>query len=528
MFDETAGIAANRELPNDATGIWRTKGGVVRSLEGNWKVGQAHVNSIDSRSPPYNPTIYRAQRLLVSDLLVITFSIALSFVAADTIRVMLGLEYSPNSVNASLAIFGISFLVVLISGFRNNHYTIFKPFWMEAKDILYTVLIIILVQSAFMYLVRDHHSRLWLALHWGLLLLVLPVTRLFVHRLYADRSEWHLPTILIGSSIEQKDVVSRYLDDEYLAYNVREYLHTDLNTSSSKLGDLFDYLDYCDKTSSTLTPYQKVAPHIVITTDSISDLRETKYHVDKISSLAGHVTVVPPECGMPLHYAEVLSFHDNDAILLRFSNKLNFIFPRLLKRSFDLIIGLAVTLTLSPILLVIYILLYAERRENPIFKHKRLGYNGKTFSCLKFKTMASDSEKLLQRYLAKNAVARKEWEKYRKLKNDPRVSKIGAFLRRTSLDELPQLINVIRGEMSLVGPRPIVAEEVKEYGEHFYFYCSLKPGITGLWQISGRSDLSFTERKHLDTWYIKSWSLWNDFIILLKTARILFHGHGAY
>ena len=143
--------------------------------------------------------------------------------------------------------------------------------------------------------------------------------------------------------------------------------------------------------------------------------------------------------------------------------------------------------------------------------------------------MVVNSQEMLQKYLAENPAARAEWERDFKLKNDPRVTPIGAFLRRTSLDELPQIFNVLRGEMSLVGPRPVIQEELdKYYGEAAKLYCSIKPGITGLWQVSGRSDLSYAERVALDSTYIKHRSFWGDVVILWKTIGVVFLKKGAY
>ncbi|HDV2047428.1 TPA: sugar transferase, partial [Escherichia coli] len=152
-----------------------------------------------------------------------------------------------------------------------------------------------------------------------------------------------------------------------------------------------------------------------------------------------------------------------------------------------------------------------------IYGHERIGKGGKPFKCLKFRSMVINSKEVLEELLLKDVNARKEWEETFKLKNDPRVTKIGAFLRRTSLDELPQLFNVLKGEMSLVGPRPIITAELERYNEEVDYYLLSKPGMTGLWQVSGRSDVDYETRVYLDAWYVKNWSMWNDIAILFKT-----------
>jgi Undecaprenyl-phosphate galactose phosphotransferase WbaP len=201
---------------------------------------------------------------------------------------------------------------------------------------------------------------------------------------------------------------------------------------------------------------------------------------------------------------------------------------RVVKRLLDI----ALVLLASPVLLLITLVIAAAIRigsPGPIFfSHRRIRRPGAFFSMGKFRTMCVNSTEILEAYLAANPEARVEWHKYHKLRHDPRITPIGHFLRRTSLDELPQLWNVFTGSMSLVGPRPIVAAEVEKYGEYFADYCRVKPGITGLWQISGRSGVGYQERVQFDREYVRNWSLTRDMIILVKTLRCVLHQDGAY
>ena len=169
-----------------------------------------------------------------------------------------------------------------------------------------------------------------------------------------------------------------------------------------------------------------------------------------------------------------------------------------------------------------------ENHGHVIFAHKRVGKNGILFPCYKFQSMVPNAQEKLKAYLAQNPSARKEWEETFKLTNDPRITKLGAFLRKTSLDELPQLWNVIKGDMSLVGPRPIVQEEIDKYDKNFREYSMVLPGITGMWQASGRSDTTYEERVAMDTWYVRNWSIWIDIMYLFKTIKAVFVGKGAY
>lgn len=161
------------------------------------------------------------------------------------------------------------------------------------------------------------------------------------------------------------------------------------------------------------------------------------------------------------------------------------------------------------------------------FRHKRIGFAGKDIDVWKFRTMVSDADAVLQDYFARNPELMSEWEANHKLVCDPRITPIGRFLRKASLDELPQLWNVVRGDLSLVGPRPIVWDEVEKYKDGFSLYKKVRPGLTGLWQISGRSDTSYEERIRLDSYYVRNWSVWFDIYILIKTPEEVIRCRGA-
>ncbi|PSC04013.1 sugar transferase [Alsobacter soli] len=187
------------------------------------------------------------------------------------------------------------------------------------------------------------------------------------------------------------------------------------------------------------------------------------------------------------------------------------------KRVLDLAIALLALVLLLPIMLFIMALIRAKMGGPVIYSHTRVGQNGRPFSCLKFRTMVKDSDLALRRHLASDPAAAREWREFRKLHNDPRVTPLGAMLRKSSLDELPQLFNVLRGDMSCVGPRPVPADELERYGAHAADYARARPGLTGLWQTSGRNLRTYEERIALDCEYVQNWSLWSDVVILAKT-----------
>jgi exopolysaccharide production protein ExoY len=197
------------------------------------------------------------------------------------------------------------------------------------------------------------------------------------------------------------------------------------------------------------------------------------------------------------------------------------------KRLMDVIGALVLALAFAP--LIVGILLAMRRSSaSSVFRHKRVGRNGEIFECLKFRTMVPDAEGVLRDMLANDPALREEWARDHKLKDDPRVTRLGKFLRSTSLDELPQIWNVLKGEMSLVGPRPVTREELLRYGRNMVLYMMVKPGITGLWQVSGRSNTDYRRRVAIDVCYVRNQSALLDLWILLKTTRVVIGRHGAY
>jgi len=197
------------------------------------------------------------------------------------------------------------------------------------------------------------------------------------------------------------------------------------------------------------------------------------------------------------------------------------------KRLLDLIGAAALLVLLSPLLVILIALLRLDGGR-AFFVQRRIGRGGAGFSCLKFRTMVPDADAVLGALLERDPEAASEWLDRFKLKDDPRVTALGRFLRATSLDELPQLLNILRGEMSLVGPRPIVEDEIQRYGEEIALYCQVRPGLTGLWQVSGRNDLAYADRVRLDAAYVGGWTLRGDVAILLKTVPVVIRGAGAY
>jgi len=198
------------------------------------------------------------------------------------------------------------------------------------------------------------------------------------------------------------------------------------------------------------------------------------------------------------------------------------------KRLFDIVVAVFLLLLTLPLFIIVVAVLKVTDPGPVIYRHVRIGLRGRRFTCFKFRTMVVDAENELKALFDHNPSARAEWERSQKLINDPRVTRVGRFLRESSLDELPQLINVVRGEMSLVGPRPIVPSEMSRYGDWLGSYVSARPGLTGTWQISGRSDCGYDNRIKLDANYVSDWRFSTDLSILVRTVGVVVERKGSY
>ena len=250
--------------------------------------------------------------------------------------------------------------------------------------------------------------------------------------------------------------------------------------------------------------------------------------VDHIQRNIHKIIILPKISKMPLLNGELINSIHHKGMAFYVRNNLLSPVDKFLKNIFDYLMALSLVLIFSPLLFSLYMIVYIATNGHPLFKHKRIGLDGKEFNVYKFRTMYIDADKRLEELLEEDEDCRREWENDFKLKDDPRITKLGNFLRRTSLDELPQLINVLQGRMSLIGPRPIIDKEIEKYGEYFDYFTAVKPGITGLWQVSGRNDVDYDERVQLDVWYVRNWSMNLDIQILLKTVLVVIGRKGSY
>ncbi len=318
---------------------------------------------------------------------------------------------------------------------------------------------------------------------------------------------WQLNTLVIGSPSGVRELCAFTASEKNLGYKV--CATRTIDTSET---DGFTHLP-------ELLRAQKIS-HALIACDGVSSstLDEIIRTLDYRGVSYG---LVPPLRGMPLLGLEVDEYFGYDFIVLQSHRRhLGQWRCRAEKRCFDVACAAVLLIVMLPILAGISALVKLD--GGPVlYRSPRVGRGGSIFLAYKFRTMVPDADQYLRRLLVEDAGIRSEWQAKYKLNNDPRITWIGKYLRRSSLDELPQLFNVLLGEMSLVGPRPVLVEEVMRYGRWFDLYTKAVPGITGPWQVSGRDDLDYEGRINLNNWYIRNWSVWQDLVILLRTIVVL-------
>lgn len=399
------------------------------------------------------------------------------------------------------------------------------PFWDELRSLLLTLVYLALLNGMVVLIAKWPFSRvLWLS-SWVAGCLLVPVFRGVARSLLRRAGFWTRETIIIGTGETALSAYKAITSEPQLGYDVREFVKI-ANTANGAVlpAQIPVTLLTHDEVLRKLRRLKDV--EIVVALEE-RDLTEAKQLIEEMSLEFDEIHFIPSVHGLPLFGMEANHFFSHEVLMLRSRNNLHFR-PRVwLKRAFDFSAALLITILASPLLLWIALRI---RQSGPrvLFAHVRIGFDGRPFACYKFRSMVPDAPQVLAELLAKDPAAKAEWDANFKLSNDPRITPIGAFLRKTSLDELPQLWNVLRGDMSLVGPRPIVRKEMERYGHRIDFYKSVRPGMTGLWQVSGRSDTDYRTRVHLDTWYVKNWTLWYDIAILFKTVRVVLGRKGAY
>lgn len=458
---------------------------------------------------------------VIFDYLAILLAEKMAFGMHDIYSTLMGTSYHvPNAyLFFWIPLVFIAFLAI------SQTYTKMQPIIAMVQQIFYAVLYALITCILALYFMQASMlaSRLYVVLFGFLTLFNIYVGRYILLKLLKKMNWLTKPVILVGAGKTAELTLSFF--DSDLGYRYRIVGLLDDAPISEELPQKFPMLG---KVSDAERIIRDSGVRTVIITAPGMDSERLERLVAKIQPLVRDILFVPDLMMLPLGHVGVEPFYTEKVFMLSIRNNLARRRNRLAKRIFDLVATVIGGLLILPILLILAVLVGIDNKGHIIFAHRRVGRKGELFPCYKFQSMVPDAQERLEEYLAKNPEARKEWEESFKLTNDPRVTKLGAFLRKTSLDELPQLWNVLMGDMSLVGPRPIVTKEIERYGDYIREYYMVPPGITGMWQVNGRSDTTYEERVAMDTWYVRNWSVWIDLVYLFKTVKTVFTGKGAY
>ncbi|WP_158280147.1 undecaprenyl-phosphate galactose phosphotransferase WbaP [Azospirillum sp. TSH100] len=395
-----------------------------------------------------------------------------------------------------------------------GHYRRRLPAWTGLRDVVVGCMLMLLADGFLMFALKRDFSRLWLVGSWLLIIVLIPLARRVARSLLDSQGLWRLPVIVVGSGDGVQDACEALTSERSLGYAVMEVLP--LEQVETRIASQ-SWSELCEKQGARL---------VVLALSDTDMLGRGALLADLVRERLPFA-VIPPLRGLPILGFDPIYFIGRDVMMLQARNNLGQPLSRTVKLLFDLTVASILGILLLPVFAVFAMAIASD--GGPVFyRHRRIGRNGRPFGCLKFRTMDPKADSMLAAYLAAHPEAAAEWSRRFKLQDDPRVTRIGRFLRATSLDELPQLFNVLRGDMSLVGPRPVTAQELDFYGRDVVFYLETRPGMTGLWQVRGRSNTSYADRVLYDVWYVKNWSLWHDLAILANTVPVVMRRIGAF
>ncbi len=437
-------------------------------------------------------------------------------------------ELPPNMITTIwwLPVIGFCFLAY------EELYTKRLSFWREFEKIISALILSCLMVLALLYLMKIHAevSRTFILLTFVVSLFLLPAMRYLIKNYLSRFQFWCQRVLVISEEPGDQLAATSLLKNPYLGYEV-----VDFGTPS----ECAELVERTKAEMIVIAVYNQASRELVM--EKVNEMHKNLHY--RLKSLL----LIPGISAMPFMGIEANCFDHELQASMHIRNKQRDPLRHFMKRSFDIVVSLLILLIIWPILILLAVIIKLDSPGPAIFSQKRLGFNWQTFTCFKFRTMHQNAEQVLREVLESDPALKKEWEQYFKLKRDPRVTRIGKILRATSLDELPQLINVIKGEMSLVGPRPKLLYnldlynlenlessleqyglELKDLRELFDTTLEVRPGITGLWQVAGRSDMDFVSAMFLEAFYVRNWTLILDISISVRTVGAVFQRRGAY
>jgi Undecaprenyl-phosphate galactose phosphotransferase WbaP len=371
----------------------------------------------------------------------------------------------------------------------------------------------------------EEMSRTIVVLMGVLSLVSLPLIRMIVKKILRQLGFLKRSVLILGAGETGKLIVRALKKEPNYGYEIKGFVDDD----PGKVGKEIEGVKIHRGTDRAATYINRCGIDDLVIAMPGAGKERLQGLINSLQHKVDRILFVPDIFGIAVLGTNLQHFFHEEAFAFEMKNNLASPFNMFIKRSFDIGMSIVLLPVLSLPVALISLLIRIDSPGRAIFSQERIGRGGRSFRCYKFRTMYEDAEEKLEVLLRDDPDAKNRWERYWKLSDDPRVTKVGRFLRTTSLDELPQIINVLKGEMSFVGPRPVTQDEIdRHYREMAELCFSVMPGITGLWQVSGRSNTGYDYRIALDSWYVRNWNLWLDIVILFKTVKIVVKREGAY
>jgi Undecaprenyl-phosphate galactose phosphotransferase WbaP len=448
--------------------------------------------------------------------------------AEPTIMIALREPFSGTSEAIPVDVFSILAVLFICIRALAGDYSRREPFWDGVRVSSAALFVAALPDFAAVILKPGHFSLSGAAGSWIFLVLAIPAMRQGARTILAWLGLWQRRTALIGHGPEAETAYGALSTSMSLGFDIQWVV---------SIGEVVQLPASLAKLKTMVTANASDAGLLVQAAGcdqailAMNDVEQSAYPelVQRLSEANVGTAMVPPLARLPLGNLTTNVLFGRNILLFQVRDNLKRWPQRVFKRVFDVVGALCALVVLSPLFLVLAILVKRQDGGPIGYSQIRIGREGVPFRCLKFRTMARNADALLASWQKENPELYEEYQKSYKLRDDPRVTRLGKWMRRTSLDELPQLINILRGEMSFVGPRPVVEKELIDYyGPSAQLYMRVRPGLTGLWQVSGRSNTGYEERIAFDEWYILNWSVWYDLIILAQTFVAIASGHGAF
>ena len=399
-------------------------------------------------------------------------------------------------------------LAIAIVFHLRGHFTDRLPFWSEAKELVLAAFLGLLVEGFVEYALKEHVSRSWIVSSWMLYAPFVLLVRSVVKRALLVLGVRTVRVLVVGTGVSAQRVRQAVESEPLLGYRVVACL------KPRSAREAVAILRGCGADLAVVALSRE---------DEDLGMATARAFV----SAGVPYAVCPSVQGLGFSSMRSTIMFGHDVLFMTDRKGLGDPAARALKRAFDVAVSASLLFVTLPFFVATAVLVAADG-GSPFYAQARVGRHGRSFRLWKFRSMTVDAEARLRRLLDEDPAARAEWDRERKLRKDPRITGLGRILRKTAIDEIPQLWNVLKGDMSLVGPRPVVEPELERYGEEADAYLLVRPGITGLWQVAGRNDVDYARRVALDAWYVRHWSFWNDLVVLFMTIPALLSRRGAY